>query len=239
MLIYNSYTMGGFVQKIKQIFAVIRAKNIRSKLVGILKKLNPSGKSVYHDKIDLSAASSNEQKAEFKNNILAIIKSTNCECEKLLSYIQAAGTDVHYLANAQKALAPIKEEPGLISEQKGFEAVYLSFITERRFRLYTKPMFVIDKNFVDKYSILQNFYKWYSLKSGLPGFEYGIQKKLKQYLRSSGQQVRGLNLDEVEELQQALLREQEATDFVLDYAKEMEGSQKVVEKLKNNGSAEV
>ncbi len=231
--------MGSFVQKIKQFFTLLKAKNIRKKLVSILETLNPSGKSVYNDSADLSASSSNEQKKELKENILAIIKNTNCECEKLLNYIQAAGTDVYYFANAKKALEPIKEEPGFITEQKGFEAVYLSFITERRFKLYTKPMFVVDENYNDKYTLLHNFYKWYSMKSGMSGFEYEVQKKLKQYIRSNGIDVKGLNLDEVGMLKQAVQRDQEATDFVMEYANELEGAQKVIEKIKNEGSAEV
>ena len=239
MFIYNSYVMGSFVQKIKQFFTLLKAKNIRRKLVDILKALNPSGRSIYSDSADLSVESSKEQKRELKENILTIIKNTNCECEKLLNYIQAAGTDVHYLANAKKLLTPIKEEPGLISEQKGFEAVYLSFLTERRFKFYTKPMFIVDKNYNDKYTILHSFYKWYSMKSGMPGFEYEVQKKLKQYIRSNGIDVKGLNLDEVGVLQQAIQRDQEATDFVLEYANELEGSQKVIEKMKKEGSAEV
>ncbi len=231
--------MGSFVQKIKKFFMLLKAQNLRSKLVDILKKLNPSGKSLYNDSADLSVSSLNEQKKELKENILSIIKSTNCECEKLLNYIQAAGTDVHYLTNAKKLLAPIKEEPGLVSEQKGFEAVYLSFLTERRLKFYTKPMFVVDKNYNDKYAILHSFYKWYSMKSGMPGFEYEVQKKLKQYIRSNGIDVKGLNLDEVGLLKQAVQRDQEATDFVMEYANEYEGSQKVIEKMKNEGSAEV
>ncbi|MBR1461353.1 hypothetical protein IJ596_06975, partial [bacterium] len=214
--------MAGFVQKIRQMLAISKAKKLRNKLVSILKSLNPSGKRVYKDSADLSVEAANEEKQKFRENIFTILKNTNCECDKLLNYIQAAGTPVHYLANAQKSLAFIKEEPGLIYEQKGFEAAYLSFITERRFKFYTEPMFVVDENFNDKYTMLHNFYRWCSLKSGLPGFEYEVQKKLKQYLRTNKLNVKGMNLDEVEGLKQAISRDQEALEFVAEFVQEKE-----------------
>ena len=229
--------MAGVVQKIKQIFVILKAKKIKQKLVSILQNLNPAGKSIYKDSADLSVEVSNQQKQEFRENIFAVLKNTNCECEKLLNYIKAAGTPVHYLANAQKSLALIKEEPGLIYEQKGFEAVYLSFITERRLKFYTEPMFVIDKNFNDKYTMLHNFYRWFSLKSGLPGFEFEIQKKLKQYLRTNKLDVKGLNLEEVENLQQAIKRDQEASEFLVEYIQEHEAPADIAEKIHDNNEA--
>ena len=229
--------MAGIVQKIRQFFAISKTKKLRNKLAAILKKLNPSGKNIYQDRTNLSVETANEQKNELRENIFEILKNTNCECDKLLNYIKAAGTPVHYLANAQKSLALIKEEPGLIYEQKGFEAAYLSFITERRLKFYTEPMFIVDKKFNDKYTMMHNFYRWCSMKSGLPGFEYEVQKKLKEYLRTSKLNVKGMNLDEVESLQQAIQRDQEASEFVIEYIQAHEAPSDIGEKTKDNNEA--
>lgn len=40
-------------------------------------------------------------------------------------------------------------------------------------------------------------------------------------------------------LKEAIARDQEATTFVLNYTKEVEGSKKVLDKIKNDGGANV
>ena len=40
-------------------------------------------------------------------------------------------------------------------------------------------------------------------------------------------------------LQEAVARDQEATEFVLDYTNAIEGSKNVIDKIKNDGSANI
>jgi hypothetical protein len=80
------------------------------------------------------------------------------------------------------------------------------------------------------------FYKWYALQMGLPGFDFMSQKIFKIYLNSSTTLLSNLNLDELTGLKEALNRDKEATDFAISLAKLKEGSKKVLEKMRDGGA---
>ena len=46
-------------------------------------------------------------------------------------------------------------------------------------------------------------------------------------------------MEDILSLQEAIARDQEATQFVLNYTKEKEGSKNVINKIKNDGGAEI
>ena len=157
-----------------------------------------------------------------------------------MTYIQAANTPVYRVPNAQKYLVKIGEDIGFIPEKRGLIALYISLMTEHRFSLKTKPMILLETEASDIYTILHSFYLWYSYKSGLPGFDYSAQEKFKKYMSNGTKaDVRRLNLDDIESLKEAVKRDQEATDFVLEFAQQIEGSKKVLDGIKNSGSADV
>ncbi len=177
---------------------------------------------------------------EVYNNVNDIVKQTNCDGEKLLGYVKASGTKIYTVINAEKLLKNISAEEGFIPEQKGFDALYLSFITMSGLKLKTEPMFVFGKKNPERYLVLYNFYKWYSMKSGLGGFEYEIQKKYNKLMKNINKaNVDNLPLEDIAGLQEAIARDSEATDFVLNYEKENEVSKKVSEKISQDGGASI
>ena len=62
------------------------------------------------------------------------------------------------------------------------------------------------------------------------------QKIFKIYLNSDGAILSNLTLDEMTGLKEAIARDQEATTFALDLAKQKEGSKKVLEKMQDGGA---
>lgn len=70
----------------------------------------------------------------------------------------------------------------------------------------------------------------------LPGFDFMSQKIFKIYLNSDGAILSNLTLDEMTGLKEAIARDQEATTFALDLAKQKEGSKKVLEKMQDGGA---
>lgn len=233
--------MDKLLQKIRTKVLTFKVQNIKNKLKNISKKLNPSGKKTSKEaSLSTFSAESQKQIDEIKESISVIIKSVDNSPEKLLQYIQAAKTPIYRIKNARKMLQKIGEEIGFITYRRGLRALYLSLLTQHKFSLKTESMFVLDSEIPDIYTVIHNFYLWYSYKSGLAGFEYKVQNKFKQYMLSNSKpDVSGLNLDEIDQLQEAIKRDQEATDFVLNYAKQLEGSQKVMDEIKNSGSADV
>ncbi|MBR6722983.1 hypothetical protein IKL64_05975 [bacterium] len=229
-------------KQIKYFFLSLKEKDLQEKLQKTTKRsfTNKTSKQVLGTAADLTLNSQTLKTIdEVKENVSAIVKQTNCDPEKLLDYVKAAKTPVCKINNADKILNLIKEEEGLICEKRGFEAFVLGIVTGQGIKFKTEPMFILRDGIIDKYYMLHHFYRWYSLKADLPGFDYETQKRFKSYLFENNDNVKGLSMESIISLQEAVARDQEATEFVLDYTNSIEGSKQVIEKIKNDGSANV
>ena len=174
-----------------------------------------------------------------KKNVIDIINSCNNDPNKLLAFVESKGTKVVKLDNADKIHAVIKEEEGLITELKGLEALFINIITESKISFKSEPVFIMRNGDLDPYYMDHQFYKWYALKMNLPGYDYISQKLFKIYLNSTDTILSELNLDEMLGLKEAINRDQEATTLALEIAKAKEGSKKVLDKIKNDGGANI
>lgn len=228
-------------QKIIYFFLELQEKRLAKKLSKYMKfsGSNSTSKTVLSNSVTMTLNSKTEQNKELvKKNVQDILKSTN-DPEKLLQYVESKGTKVLKLDNADKILAVIKEEEGLVTSLEGFEALYLNIVTRSGFALKSDPMFILCNGKIDPCYMIHQFYKWYSLQIGLPGFDFMSQKLFKVFLNSSTAPLSNLNLDEMVGLKEAISRDQEATNFTLEYAKSVEGSKKVLEKIKTEGGANI
>lgn len=231
--------MNGF-QKIIYKFLQMKEKSLQKRLAKHLKTStkNSTSKMVLSNSATLTLTSETEKNIEIvKKNVSDIVKSCGNNPEKLLAYIESKGTKVCYINNADKLLSVIKEEEGLITPLEGLEAIYLNSITNSGFSLKSKPVFVMRKGEIDPYFLAHQFYRWYALKTELPGFDYMSQKLFKIYLNSDTELLSNLNLDEIVGLKEAVRRDKEATDFALSLAREKEGSKKVLDKIKDGGAS--
>jgi len=229
--------------KIKYFIYSIKEKSLLNNLKNSTKKsyTNKDTKNVMVKGASLTINSKTLQTiAKVKENVTSIVAKANCEPDALIEYIKASNTPVYKLKNADKILDVIKEEEGLITEKEGFDALYLSMVTGQGIKFKTEPMFVMRDGVIEKYYMLHNFYCWYSLKSGLPGFDYKTRKMFKQYLIDGSDEFTSrLSMAEILSLQEAVARDQEATAYVLEYTDRIEGSKKVIDKIKNEGGANI
>ena len=84
--------------------------------------------------------------------------------------------------------------------------------------------------------MLHQFYKWFSLYKEPPGFAYQAQTLFKTYLNSSDLKgMENLTLEQMIGLKEAIDRDNEAIDFTVNYAKSIDGSKNVLDKMKNDG----
>lgn len=175
-----------------------------------------------------------------KEEVTAIVKQTNCNPQKLLEYVQTSGTKVFKVNYADRLLSVIGEEEGFICAQEGFNALYLSIITCQGLKTQSEAMFVMREGTLEKYTMLHNFYRWYSMKSGLSGFDYVSREKFKKYLKNnSDEATKKLKLEDIVAIKEVIARDNEASEFVLDYTKSVEGSRNVMNKIKNEGGANI
>lgn len=231
------------LQKIIYAMLSMKEKSLSIRLDKHLKRSasNSTSKTVMSGNVTMTLNTQTEKNKELvRKNVEEIVKAANIDPEKLLAYIQSKGTKICKIDNADKILALIKEEEGLVCEIKGFEALYLNIMTNSGFSFKTKPMFVMRNGSIEPFYMVHQFYKWYSLINNLPGYDYNSQKLFRKYLYSKDiQGFENLKLEDMLGLQEAIARDQEATAYSLELARAKEGSKKVLDKIKNNGGANI
>mgnify|MGYP004522063409 FL=1 len=227
------------LQKIVYYFLEKQEKALTKRLSRHLRtsSSNSTSKTVVSKGVTMTLNAETERNKDLVlKNVSDIIKGCNSDISKLLAFIESKGTKVIRLENADKILSVIKEEEGLITPLEGIEALYINTVTHSGFSLKSKPMFVMRNGQIDTYYMAHQFYKWYALQMKLPGFDFMSQKIFKIYLNSDGAILSNLTLDEMTGLKEAIARDQEATTFALDLAKQKEGSKKVLEKMQDGGA---
>ena len=225
------------LQKIVYFFLEKQEKTLTKRLSRHLKtsSSNSTSKTVVSKGVTMTLNAETEKNKDLVlKNVSDIVKSCNNDISKLLTFIESKGTKIVRLDNADKILAVIKEEEGLITPLEGIEAFYINLVTNSGLSLKSKPMFVMRNGQIDPYYMAHQFYKWYALQMKLPGFDFMSQKIFKIYLNSDGAMLSNLTLDEMTGLKEAIARDQEATAF--DLAKQKEGSKKVLEKMQGGGA---
>lgn len=237
------HSMKNIFKEIKYFFLSQQEKNIQNKLKKTTKRsfTNKTSKTIFGTAANVTLNTETQKLVELvKTNVATIIKKVDCNPDELLNYVKAANTPVYKINNADKLLGFIQEEEGIIYEQEGITALYLSIITGQGIKFKTQPMFILRDGEIDKYYMLHHFYRWYSIKSNLPGFEYSVQKKFKQFIvDNSDEMLKKFTMEDIVALKEAIARDQEATEFVLEYTKQVEGSKNVIDKIKNSGGANI
>lgn len=209
-------------------------------------KSNSRGKRLYTENdttVELTGGLEQEiEKRDFftKN----IVKKYLNNPDGMLEYVNEHGTRVYRLDYADIFLDFIKEEEGFVLPKKGWKAFYLNillliFCKEKPEKLFsTEDMFVLRNMPVNVYTMLHQFHKWMSFKMNLPGCEDETQELLRDMMYNrTGSGV--MSIDEILALKEAIARDREAIDFVLQLAKENEGAKSALNKLKDEGSANI
>jgi hypothetical protein len=235
--------MNNLLKRIKYLILTFKEKDLKNKLKRTVKKSysNNSSKLVFGKGADLTISSETLKLIEtVKQEVSTIVKKTDANPNLLLDYVKMGKTQVYFHPFADKLLNLIKEEEGLIYEKRGLEAVYLGLITGQGLKLKTEPMFLLRNGVIDKFYLLHHFYRWYSLKSNLAGFEYNVQKLFKKFLFDDSEKlIKSLSMEEIILLKEAIARDNEASEFVLNYTKQIDGSKNVLNKIRNEGGANI
>ena len=220
-----------------------REKKLESVLTKRLKTsaANKTSKTVIGENITMTFSAETERNKELVlKSVSQLVTETKAKPELLLEYIKVHKTRVIKLPKANKILSLINEEEGLITELKGLKALYINLLIDGKFALYCNPIFILSEEGTEPYTILHQFYKWFSLFQGLPGFDFDSQCLFKKYLNTPDKiNFDKLNLEQMTGLKEAIARDQEATTFTLDFAKLIDGSKNVLEKIENEGGANI
>lgn len=179
-----------------------------------------------------------EKMQKLKCAVKKIVKKNIKTPEKLLEYVEKSGTRVIKIPYADKILSYVGEQEGFITPKSGFEALYLNIVLNKKIAFKTPEMFVLRDLPVNIYVMSHQFHKWYSYKMELPGYDYATQENFKRIFEfSDPKKVQQLSYSEVMSLKEALRRDVDAIEFVLELSKEQEGSKKTLDKIKNGEKA--
>lgn len=229
------------LKKIIYFFLSIKEKQLSIRLDKHLKSgtTNKTSKTFLSSNVTVTLTAETEKNKEIVlKSVSEIAADVKNNPYMLLEYIKAHNTKVVKIPNADKILAFIHEDEGLVCELKGLEALYINILTDSGFSFKSKAMFILRDGEIEPYYMLHQFYKWFAYYRELPGFDYRSQKLFKKYLNSDDTSgLENLTLDEITGLKEAINRDNEAIDFTVNYAKSIDGSKNVLNKIKDEGSA--
>lgn len=189
-----------------------------------------------------------EQKAEINTYLKNIIKKYSDKPDKLLQFARMKGIAIHKIPNAEKLLLYINEKEGFITPLKGFNALYLNFITEFftskkiKFSFQTKEMIILNYGKTDIFVLIRALHKYYGYKKRLPGFDDKSQKIYKKLYNSPKNLDDNLNnctLKDMYACKEALARDLESINFTIKLSDEYANAKKAMQKLVETNSIKV
>lgn len=185
-------------------------------------------------------AKSSQKATLLKQTVKKIVVKNIKTPEKLLEYMEKSGTKVIKTKFADKILDYVGLEEGFIAPKEGFEALYLNLMLNKKFGFKTAEMFILRDLPLNIYALSHQFHKWYSYKMNLPGYDAKTQEKFKRVFEyENSNKAKELSYQEIMDLKEAIKRDNEAIDFVLELSREQESSSLSLEKIKNGEAISV
>lgn len=239
--------MFDFIQRFIYLFLTLQEKFLSKKLGRNFKSIysNTTSKRAFTPSASLELNSQTKKnKIKLENDLTTILKKYENNPEKLLKFIHRSRTKVYKIPFANKILNLINCEEGFISTTKGLKSLYLclaiSFLSKEKIKLSlkTEPMFVLRDLPLDPYYMIQQFHKWYAMKLNLPGFDAESQENFQKFMTPANDSKIGeLSVEEILGLKEAIARDVEAINFIVDLAKSTSGSKNALKKISTGGAS--
>lgn len=234
-----------FIQKLIYSFLALQEKILRRKLKRNFKSVysNSTSKKKITQAASLElTAKTDKNKTKLKNNVSVILKKYENNPQKLLEFIQRSGTKVYKIPFANKILGLIGYEEGFIIAE-GLKGLYVNIVVpllageKIKLSLEAEPIFVLRNLPLDSYYMIQQFHKWYAMKLNLPGFDSESQNNFQKFLNSNDEDIKSLSVEEILGLKEAIARDVEAINFIVDLAKSTDGSKNALKKITAGGAS--
>lgn len=239
--------MFDFIKKFIYTIMDIQEKLLSKKLKHTLNfgYSNKTSKKLYRNGATLELTSQTDKnKEKLKNNVACILKKYGNDSKKLLAFVERSGTGVYQFDFAGEILKVAGLEEGFIGETKGLKALYINILTsivkgkKLDFTLKSKPVIILDKKTSDSCIVIKEFHKWYAMKLDLPGFDYESQNNFQKLINTTDDsKIKELSLEEILGLKEAIARDVESINFVVELAKATTGSQSALKKITAGGAS--
>lgn len=198
--------------------------------------LNPTYQKGFNKKYFTKGASlniqaSSEQKiASVKSRAFELVSLYNHSTLGLLGYIEERGYQVVINPYATKLLKLVSEKPGFIQPAKGFKALFINAISNSHLSFSSKPIFIYEQKDIIISEFLHDFYLWLAMDMDLPGFEPEARKLfIRYFIKEEDKLLKKIQVNQMLMLKQAISRDKEAIEFVIEFEKANTVSQKIHE----------
>lgn len=238
--------MFDLIQNLMYSFLALQEKYLRKKLRRYLKTSfsNSTTKKTIGQAASLEISSKTKtNKTKLENDLKIILKKYENKPEKLIAFVKRSGTTVYRTKYAKKLLNLIGYEEGFVGSTEGIKALYLNTIVpfivgeKTKISFHAEPMFILKNSELDPFYTIQQFHKWYAMKLKLPGFNAEAQNNFQKFLNSNNEETKSLSLEEILDLKEAIARDVEAINFIVDLAKSTDGSQGALKKITAGGAS--
>ena len=231
-----------FIYSILSLQEKFLAKKVRRSFNSIYS--NSTTKKVFGQAASLELnTKTNKNKTKLEADVKTILKKYTNEPEKLLEFVKRSGTKVYKIKFANKVLKLINFEAGFLSASSGLKALYLNIIIPMlakepiKCSLKSDPMFVLSTTPLDNYCTIQQFHKWYAMKLNLPGFNEEAQNNFQKFMTTDDSDIKLLSIEEILDLKEAIARDVESINFLVDLAKSTAGSKNALKKIIAGGAS--
>lgn len=183
-------------------------------------------------------------KQEINNKAREILKGAINEPEILLEFIKSKGTIIVKSKHMDKILFFFGDTAGFLPPKSGINALLLSFVinlfssVKIKPGFNTPPMFALNSEPVNIYTLAHQFHLWLSYTNRLPGFDEKTMSLFKYFWKEEQDSTdfSKLSVDEMFSLKDIIAREVEALNFVKELGREIVGSKETHKKLKDGKS---
>jgi len=182
---------------------------------------NSTSKTVIGDGATLDIKAKTLNNIEFvKKEMTSLVNRSGYCTDILFDYVKDNGIKVIFIKDAVKILNLLGEEQGFITERTGFNGFIINLLTGNGFLYKSKPVFILESENKDFYYILFSVYKLCGYLHKLPGYDYDSQKLFKIYSKTAPKSdISKLSIEQTNSLKEAVMRDNEASKFVIDIAK--------------------
>ena len=190
---------------------------------------NVLNKKYYRKGCTLDIAADAEKRIlDIKNKALELVNRYNKSTLGLLDYISSKGYRIVRISGKKKILSKIDETPGFVCAASGLRALYINIVSGSGIGLKSEPMFILEKETPSISEILHDFYLWLAMDMGLPGFDDKTHKLfIRYFVKGEDALLKRIHVNQMIMLKQAVSRDKEAIEFVIDFEKINRSSKKV------------
>ena len=157
----------------------------------------------------------NSPKSQTDLEVEEILHECNFNPKLILEYVKSFDTPIYISGFSERILEFLGEKEGFITPFLGIKAFWLNLFLKQKISFEFEESFIMKKIPDDIYKVIYEFYKWYSYRKKLPGYDNKTQALFRKiWILEEDENIDKLGYKEILNLKEAITRDMEAINFV-------------------------